>query len=148
MLGKVCWKPGGMGLGVTSFFSCGFVKFCIRFSHKSTRFMHVKRIRARIPFLNRFAVSCAVFLQRSLTITKVCLLLPFLLKKVHWTPVLHFSQNHLYSWVNTRISLELGICQCVQICEVFRVILTLFDGDYFWHTKHDASRCGIILLYT
>ena len=23
---------------------------------------------------------------------------------------------------------------------------TLFDGGYFWHTKHDASQSGIILL--
>ena len=49
--------------------------------------------------------------------------------------------------VNTKISLELGICQCVHICEIFRVTPTLFDGDYFWHTKHDASQSGIILLH-
>ena len=46
--------------------------------------------------------------------------------------------------MNTETSLELGICQCVQICEVFRVIPTLLDGDYFWHAKHDASQSGII----
>ena len=43
--------------------------------------MHVKRIRMRIPLPNRFAVSCAACLQRALTVIKVCLLLPFLLKK-------------------------------------------------------------------
>ena len=51
---------------------------------------------------------------------------------VHYTPLLHLSlQSHFCSWVNTKISLELGICQCVQICEVFQVTPTLFDGDYF-----------------
>ena len=34
-----------------------------------------------IPLLNCFAVSCAVCLQRALTVIKVCLLPPFLLKK-------------------------------------------------------------------
>ena len=57
------------------------------------------------------------------------------------------SVPFLYSWVNTKISLELGICQRVQICDVFRVTPTLFDGDYFWYTKHDASQSGIILLH-
>ena len=66
---------------VISFCSCGFVKFCIRFSHKISRFRHIKKIRIRIPLLNRFAVNCAVCLQRALTVIKVCLLLLFLLKK-------------------------------------------------------------------
>ena len=39
------------------------------------------------------------------------------------------------------------MCQCLQICEVFQLTPTLFDGDYFWHTKHDASQSGIILLH-
>ena len=63
-------------------------------------------------------------------------------------PLLHSRlQNHLYSWVNTKISLELAICQCVQIYKVFRLTPTLFDGDYSWHKKHDASQSGIILLH-
>ena len=46
------------------------------------------------------------------------------------------------------ISLELGISQCVQICKIFQVTPTLFDGDYFWHTKYDASHIVIILLHS
>ena len=68
---KCLLKPVGRAVEVTSFCSCGFVNFCIRFSHKITRFRHVKRIRMRIPLLNRFAVSCAVCLQRALTVIKV-----------------------------------------------------------------------------
>ena len=78
---KSLLKPGGRALEVTNFCSCGFVKFCVRFSHKITRLRLVKTIRMRIPLLTRFAVSCAVCLQWALTVIKVCLLLPFLLKK-------------------------------------------------------------------
>ena len=74
-------KPVSRALEATSFCSCGFVKFCFHFSHKLTRVWHVKRIRIHIPLLNRFAVSCAVCLQRALTVIKEWLLLPFLLKK-------------------------------------------------------------------
>ena len=63
---KSLLKPGGMALEVASFCSCGFVKFCIRFSHNITHFRHVKRIWLRIPLLNCFAVSYAVCLQQAL----------------------------------------------------------------------------------
>ena len=33
-----------------------------------------------------------------------------------------------------------------KFVKCLRVTPTLFDGDYFWHTKHDASQSGIILL--
>ena len=80
---KSLLKHIGRAFEVTSFCSCGFIKFYIRFSLNITRFRFVKRIRMRILLLNRFAVSCVVCLQRALKAIKVCLLLPFLLKKVH-----------------------------------------------------------------
>ena len=84
----------------------------------------------RFPLINRFAasVSCAVCLHRALTVIKVslCLLLPFLLKKMFIKLHSCFkTSKSVISWVNTKISLQLGICQCVQICDVFRVTPTL-----------------------
>ena len=78
---KSLLKPGSRALDVASVCSRGFLKF----SHKIARFRHVKRKRMRFPLFNFFAasVSCAVCLQRALTVIKVflCLLLPFLLRK-------------------------------------------------------------------
>ena len=96
----------------------------------------------RILLLNRFAVSCAVCLQWALTAIKVCLLLPFLLNSAL---ALQISKSFIQLGEHT--DFELDICQCVQTGEVFRVTPTLFDGDYFWHMKHDASQSGIILLH-
>ena len=98
---------------VTSFCSCGFVKFCIRFSHKFTRFRYVKRIRMRIP-LNRFAVRCAFCFQRALTVIKVCLLLPFLLKKSSLNSILAFKTSKSFIQLDghkdfTRIG-HLSVC--------------------------------------
>ena len=72
---------------------------------------------------------------------------PFEKKKGSLNSIRAIKIIYIYNWVNTKISLELGICQCVQICKVFRVTPTLFDGDYFWHTKHEVSQSGMILLH-
>ena len=134
---------------VTSFCSCGFVNSVFVLAIKLL-VLGTSKEYGCVFHSFRFVANCAVCLQRSLKVIKVCLLLPFLLKKssLNSALALKTSKSLIYRWLNTTFSLEMGICQCVQkICEDFRVTPVLFDGDYFWHMKHDASQGGINLVH-
>ena len=103
-------------------------------------------MRMRILLLNRFAVSCVVWLERELTVIKVCLLLPFLLKICSLNATLALKTSKSFIQL-VRFHSNWAFVSVCKFAKVFRVTPTLFDGDYFWHTKHAASESSIILLH-
>ena len=97
----------------------------------------------RIPFVNPFAVSCAVCLQWALTVNQSVPLasVRFEKKKLALKTSKSFIQLGEH-----KDFIRIGHLPVCTICEVFRVTPSLFGGDYFWHTKHDALPSGILLL--
>ena len=77
----------------------------------------------RIPLLNSFAVSCAVCFQRVLKVTKVCLLLPFLLKKssLNSTLALKTSKSFIQLGEHKDFTRTGHLSVCTNLCS--------FSGD-------------------